>query len=242
MQLLLDLWCGSKSFSRGFKERGFICLSLDNNKHFSPTFCEDIFTWKPHPAFYKKFDVVTAGPVCTLVSTARKNKTSEDFITTRKMWERTFELVDLLLKPGGVAIFENPGRTQVSSDTCYDFPVGIVKQLRPELWSTTVNYCMYSTSDRAFSNKQTKLWCNIDLSQYGFQARRCTRDCRCIVGGINPRTGCYMHHKRLAFTPEQRNKLLQNADTNKHGKWSEMPHQLIVDLADASCAFMRARE
>ena len=124
MKICLDLWCGSKSFSRGFREKGFVCLSLDSDPKFTPTFCVDIFDWVPPPGLIKRVDCICAGPVCTLVSTARKCKDAEGFERTRRFWERTFELVDLLLKPGGVAIFENPGRTEVSSNTCRGFPVG----------------------------------------------------------------------------------------------------------------------
>lgn len=234
MKICLDLWCGSKSFSKGFREKGFVCLSLDNDPKFNPTFCVDIFEWQPPPGMYKSVDCICAGPVCTLVSTARKCKDDEGFALTKRFWERTFELVDLLLKPGGVAIFENPGRTEVSSNKCRGFPIGIVEQLRPSLWSTTVNYCMYSTEDRMFSNKETKIWSTHNLEQFGFQPRRCTSKTRCAVGRINPKTNCYIHNKRLTFVPEARNRGLQSSESTRHGRWSEMPHGLIVDLAQAA--------
>ena len=234
MKICLDLWCGSKSFSRGFREKGFVCLSLDSDPKFTPTFCVDIFDWVPPPGLIKRVDCICAGPVCTLVSVARKCKDAEGFERTRRFWERTFELVDLLLKPGGVAIFENPGRTEVSSNTCRGFPVGIVEQMRPSLWSATVNYCMYSSDERVFSNKETKIWSTHNLADFGFKPRRCTSKARCAVGMINPVTKCYVHSRRLTFVPENRLRGMQTSEPTKNGRWSEMPHALIVALADAA--------
>ena len=234
---MLDLFAGSKSWSKAFREKGFICLSLDLDPRFNCTWTCDIHEWVPPPNL--RADVICLGTPCQNVSTANKTKTPEKFEQTENLGRRAFELCDALLKDGGIILAENPSRCESSG--CRSRPVGMVDTIRPGLWKTEVNYCRYSSPEHLYSWKKTTIWCNENLSKW-FTPKLCNATTRCGVGAIDEATGHFKHFSRMAFVPETRNLHFQTSQKNKQGEWGCMPHTLCRDLADASCAFMRARE
>ena len=178
--------------------------------------------------------MICLGTPCTNVSTANKNKTEEKFRQTEELWARAFELCDLLLKPGGTILCENPSRCESSG--CRSRPIGMVDAIRPGLWRCEVNYCRYSTTYQYYSWKRTTIWCNKNLTDR-FVPRVCDRQTRCVVGAVDERTGHFKHFRRMAFCPEVRNRGKQSSDTNREGPWGSMPAQLCRNLADAVIAF-----
>ena len=132
MKLCLDLFCGTKSWSKAFREAGYVCLSLDCDDRFAPTWCADIHNWVPPAGLYQNVDVICLGVPCTNVSTANKSKTEAKFRATENLWARSFALCDLLLKADGVILCENPSRCESSG--CRSRPVGMVDAIRPNLW------------------------------------------------------------------------------------------------------------
>lgn len=230
MKLCLDLFCGTKSWSKAFSAKGYVCLSLDFDPKFAPTWCADIFEWVPPIGLHKNVDVICLGTPCTNVSTANKAKTEAKFRETEALWARAFALCDLLLKDTGVILAENPSRCESSG--CRSRPIGMVDAIRPGLWRCEVNYCRYSTPQQVFSWKRTTIWCSTDLSNR-FQPKVCDKNGRCDVGNVDPETGAYKHYVRMAFCPEARNRTKQRSDTNRRGEWAAMPEQLCRELADA---------
>lgn len=63
---ILDLFCGTKSVSFPFKERGFETITLDIDPKFNPDICGDILDYdgKYFLDRYGKIDVVWSSPIC----------------------------------------------------------------------------------------------------------------------------------------------------------------------------------
>ena len=230
MKIVLDLYSGSKSWSKGFRERGFVCLSLDNDPTTKPTWCVSIHDWEPPPGLRGAVDVICIGVPCTAYSTACKKKSEERFEATRAMWRRSFELCESLLKSNGVILAENPARTELTG--CCSRPIGDMEMMNPTLHRNRliVNYCRYSSPDALFSWKQTVIWSNVDLRGFGFEPKTCSAAERCSVGEIDMRTGFYKHRARMTFCAEPRNRTIQI----RAKKWSSMPHRLCQEVAEAA--------
>ena len=65
---VLEIFCGTKSFSKECEQLGWDVTTIDNDSKFSPSICCDIMTWN-----YKEFptpDVLWLGIPCTLYSNA----------------------------------------------------------------------------------------------------------------------------------------------------------------------------
>ena len=50
---------------------------------------------------------------------------------TKALWRRAFEVADVVLRPGGVVLCENPARTELAG--CASHPRGDMEVLRPAL-------------------------------------------------------------------------------------------------------------
>ena len=229
MPVLLDLFSGSMSWSKAFAELpGWECISVDNDPKFTETtvVC-DILDWEVPERLHAAVDVVTIGVPCTAYSTANKKKNEEAMEQTRVLWRRAFQIADLVLKPGGVYICENPSRTELTG--CNSRPIGDMELIRPGMYTTEVNYCRYSeVPEYIFSWKKTTLWSNVDLTKNGFVPLICkARGERCCVGAIDPKTGCYAHYNRMAFTSYGFNRMNQKL-------WATMPRILCREVRDAA--------
>ena len=72
--IVLDLFCGSKCWSKAFAELGWETYTLDIEAKFNATATADIHQWEPPARLIGNVDVVTIGVPCTAYSTACKNK------------------------------------------------------------------------------------------------------------------------------------------------------------------------
>ena len=229
MPILLDLFSGSLSWSKAFGELpDWECISVDNDPKFTETtVIGDILNWDVPERLHGAVDVVTVGVPCTAYSTANKKKNEEAMEATRVLWRRAFQIVDLVLKHGGVYICENPSRTELTG--CKSRPVGDMERLRPGMYITEINYCRYSEPpEYVFSWKKTTLWSNVDLTKNGFVPLRCSaKEGRCRVGAIDPRTGYYAHYNRMSFTSYGFDKMSQQL-------WATMPRLLCRNVRDAA--------
>ena len=227
--ILLDLFSGSRSWSKAFEELDDCeCLSLDNDpKHRETTWVVDIHEWEPPERLIGNVDVVCIGVPCTAYSTACKKKTPARFQATRELWLRSFEIARRVLKPNGVMVCENPSRTELTG--CKSQPIGDMEIMRPDLFKCEINYCRYSTADRLYPWKKTTLWSNVSLIDHGFVPRLCNCDTRCEVGSFDPRTQRFKHALRMSFAPERCNRGRQSSAWD----WSSMPHQLCCEVRDA---------
>jgi hypothetical protein len=225
--IVLDLFCGSGSWGRAFAELGWEVYSIDSDPKWPATETADVHEWTPPARLHGTVAVVCVGVPCTHYSTANKQKTEEKFETTRALWRRAFAIADLVMRPGGVLLCENPSRTELTG--CKSQPIGDMQRMAPHLLSWEVTYCTYSTEQDMYSWKLTTLWSNVDLPQFGFVPRRCRPGQRCDVGAMDERTKYYKHFARMAFCPEVRNQSMQRSAVN----WSSVPHDLCCDVRDA---------
>lgn len=65
----LELFCGTKSFTREALKRGYEGDTLDINKRFNPTFLTNILHWDYMP-YIGKYRIIWASPDCTAWSCA----------------------------------------------------------------------------------------------------------------------------------------------------------------------------
>jgi len=59
---ILDLFCGTKSWSKPFEDMGWEVQTLDHNPRFRPSMCCDMLEWNPHEFPPGYFDVIVASP------------------------------------------------------------------------------------------------------------------------------------------------------------------------------------
>ena len=146
---LLELFSGTGSIGRAFRDQGFEVTSVDIDPKAGATFTCDImqFDYRQFPPGH--FDVVWASPPCTMYSRARTTaKTPRDLEGADALVKKTRDILDYL-KPRFWA-FENvgsgmlPGREVVAGLHC-DF----------------LTYCKYAEGEFPKYRKLTVVWHNL---------------------------------------------------------------------------------
>lgn len=172
---VLELFCGTKSFSKVAEERGHEVFTIDFDKQFDPTLCVDILNFDISMLNGFKPDFIWASPPCTTFSVAsigkhwNKDKTpkSEEAMTGLRILDATREII-LKFKPK-YWLIENPR--------------GMMRNFLPTGLRTTVTYCQYGDTRM----KPTDLWTN-----FNFVGKKC------LNGG-----GCHMSAPRGSKTGTQ---------------------------------------
>ena len=159
---LLELFSGTGSVGRVFRELGWEVVSVDNDPRACADITDDVLTWDytAYPRSY--FDAVWASPPCTEYSIAR----------TRARRPRNLELadaivgrtIDIITYFGGAYWLENPATGLLAGRA-------VISTL-PEPY--LVSYCMYGRPFR----KHTYLWTNVP-----FHECPCNRECGAFVDG-----------------------------------------------------------
>ena len=141
---ILELYCGTKSFSKIAESRGHKCFTIDNNPKFKPNLCKDVLKVKKEDIPFKP-DIIWASPPCIDYSHAKRKGVSYIEISNM-MVIKSISLI-LALKPK-YWIIENP-------------QTGTLKfqYFISDLPFTDISYCMYGKSYR----KQTRLWNNFNF-------------------------------------------------------------------------------
>ena len=144
---VLDLFCGTKSWSKIWEQNGHEVETLDIDPQFDPTYCIDILDWNPS----KHYDVVLSSPPCTYFSWAREGWNGTDNETTPEQKEmairiaqRTFDIIQ----------FINPYYWLVENP---HWSGGMRKWFKG---ARRVDYCMYGFKIM----KPTDLWTNTPLN------------------------------------------------------------------------------
>jgi hypothetical protein len=140
----LDLFCGTKSFSKIADEIGYETYTLDILERFNPTYCCDLMEWdyKSLPIGY--FDIIWASPNCKDYSSLNfLSKKVKDLTESDNLVKKVLEIIEYF-KPKYWYI-ENP-------------QTGILKgrEFMVDLPYNDIDYCKYGFDYR----KRTRVWNN----------------------------------------------------------------------------------
>lgn len=144
----LEVFCGTKSFSRECERAGMTVTTVDNRQKFDPTICTDVLTWDftTHPPV----DVLWGGIPCTLFSVASKCRDPE---RGNELALRFLEILKHFqgLNPNLLWGAENPWSSLLKKQT---FMQGIPYSV--------CDYCQYGTKEENFGyRKRTIIFGNI---------------------------------------------------------------------------------
>jgi site-specific DNA-cytosine methylase len=146
---ILEIFCGTKSFSKVAEQLGHEVVTIDIDPRFNPTICCDILFFDPLMLNGFKPDVIWASPPCTTFSVASIGKhwnkdgtpkTGEAYLG-QQILQKTNNLI-AELKPKYWFI-ENPR--------------GMMRKFMPKLNRKTVTYCQYGDTRM----KPTDIWTNL---------------------------------------------------------------------------------
>ena len=169
---LLELFSGTGSIGRAFRDQGFEVTSVDIDPTSNPTICCDIleFDYRQFPPGH--FDVVWGSPPCTMYSRARTTaRKPRDLEGADALVKRTRDIIDYI-KPRFWA-FENvgsgllPGRDVVAGLHC-DY----------------VTYCQYASGDFPKYRKLTVVWHNLPWTPRPVCCK--ASPCEWLVDGRHP--------------------------------------------------------
>ncbi len=69
----LDLFSGTGSITKAFRETGHECHSLDLDERFNPTFCANVLSWDYEALSRGHYDVIWASCPCEQYAVARSH-------------------------------------------------------------------------------------------------------------------------------------------------------------------------
>ena len=145
MKRSLDLFCGTKSFSKVAEKHGYETTTLDILQEFSPTHCCNLLDWdyKQYPVGY--FDIIWASPNCKDYS--KMNFLSckdKDLTESNNLIKKTIEIIKYF-EPE-YWFLENPQTGKLVYQEFMDF-----------IPFTDIDYCKYGFEIR----KRTRIWNNL---------------------------------------------------------------------------------
>jgi len=201
---LLELFAGTGSIGKAFRELGWDVISLDVDPKSGADIISDILAWDYRAYESGYFDAVWASPVCTHYSIARTTAlTPRNLLWADSLVRRTLEIIEYF-EPK-VWGFENPASGLLKSR---DVVAGIHYK--------DITYCMYGYPYK----KWTRIWTN---SEMWVPRPCCSRSAPCpsIENGRHPKTA--------QRGPSRR----REGDVCSLAQLYSMPPELCHDLAKA---------
>jgi hypothetical protein len=162
MPRLLELYSGTGSMGKAFKQLGWDVVSVDLRADFKPDICCNVLDFDVGMLGGKPVDVVWASPPCTQYSCARtRAKTARDLVGSDKLVQK---VLDLAVDLNATYLIENPHSGLLKTRAVVaDCPMEIL------------DYCKYD----ALYRKRTSIWTNTGWSP----ARAlCKYDCNVSSG------------------------------------------------------------
>ena len=222
MHRLLELFAGTGSVGRAFRDRGWEVVSLDIDPKSDPTIVADILKWdyeKAYPNDY--FDFVWSSPLCLYYSIARSTKpsTEEELAYADSLVQRALEISNYFGAPWAM---ENPATGRLKNRP-------FMQEL--ELPFKDVTYCKYG----ARYKKQTRLWYG-GLGDHWQPRPVCCKGSRCehFENGVHPATAqrgpCFKMGQRV---PE---------GCHKQNELYHIPAALCDEIARAAESILRERD
>ena len=163
MPRLLELFSGTGSVGKAFKQIGWEVVTVDSSDDFKPDFLSDVLDWD-HTVFPPgHFEVVHASPPCTQYSCARTRGPPRDLEGADRLVERSLHIIDYFQPK--YWWLENPATGLLHTRPCVQH---LGKPYR-------VDYCQYGSPYK----KATHLWSNCPH----LRPRLCTGRCWFFYNG-----------------------------------------------------------
>jgi len=166
---ILELECGTKSFTKVAEARGHKCFTVDIDKKFNPDLCIDImdFTIDMLPKEFRNPDIIWASPPCIQYSHAKRSGI-RDIEGSNKIVSKNIDIIEQLNPK--YYFLENPQTGLLKFQPILnEFPF----YHRPYI---DVSYCKYGFPYR----KQTRIWTNCNV----WKSRPiCRKDCKFMKDG-----------------------------------------------------------
>jgi hypothetical protein len=162
MPRLLELYSGTGSMGKAFKQLGWDVVSVDLRADFKPDICCNVLDFDVGMLGGKPVDVVWASPPCTQYSCARtRAKTARDLVGSDKLVQK---VLDLAVDLNATYLIENPHSGLLKTRAVVaDCPMEIL------------DYCKYD----ALYRKRTSIWTN---SGWSPARALCKYDCNVSSG------------------------------------------------------------
>ena len=221
MPRCLELFAGTGSIGKAFRDRGWEVVSLDIDAKSNPTIVADILQWDYEKAYPKDhFDFVWGSPLCLYYSIARSTKksTEQELLYADSLVEQFLQISNYFGAPWA---FENPQTGRLKTR-----PFMIELGLK----SSDITYCKYGTSYK----KQTRVWNT--LGEHWQPKPVCCKDSRCehFANNVHPATAqrgpC---HKKGLLVPE---------GCHRQNELYHIPAALCDEIAGAAENILRERD
>ena len=159
---LLELFAGTQSISKVFRQKGWDCTTVDFDPKSKPDICCNVLDLDP--AKLPRPDLIWASPLCTQYSRARTTaKTPRDLEGSDRLVAKVLELAAHWQT---AFVMENPVNMLMQRDVVRDVPRAVV------------SYCKYKDSRwEPNYRKNTVLYNNIGLEP---SRSLCQGDCECL--------------------------------------------------------------